>query len=306
MNKDFSVYINGSKSSGNYDGMNGSQTIYNEMVDKLEDLWQSVKNPVYRGLEVVNVLNVKDGNGKLVPDDEIIYIIWNLPCMVTCPNATDACKIACYAEASEVQYPETTLKSRYLNLAACTGENSDTFVNNMIFTIEKLLKSDKYKSRKKIRVRIHESGDFFSKTYAMQWIKIARHFINNPNVVFMAYTKSFSFFDGVKLPKNLVLRASIWQDTKKEDLETIKRNHWPVYMAIPDSLEEYAIKKHFIKCDCKDCSKCEKHCYTKYNKKMYTLLHGVHAKRLETNASRIKAIIDYLTSKNDAFTEIAA
>ena len=237
----------------------------------------------------------KDGNKKLNTTKETIYYIWNLPTYITCPFATEDCKKACYAMDPEENYCMSSVnKARYKNLAMCTGDNAETFVDRMIARLEKLFNSKKYKSRKNIRVRIHESGDFFSKEYAKQWIEIAMHFNTEEysNVVFMAYTKSLPFFDGVQIPGNFVLRSSIWQDTNESMIAMTEKNGYPLYMAIPDSMESYAINKGFIKCDCENCSTCEKHCFTMENKNMFVLLHGKEAKNLEAHTETIKAIID--------------
>lgn len=236
--------------------------------------------------------SIKDENAKLQKTEDIIYVIWNLPCYITCPNATEACKVACYASAPENDYRQASvIPARFRNLAACTGDNADTFVSRMIEALEKAFNSKKYKSRKEIRVRIHESGDFFSKEYAIMWLEIAKHFSDYNNVVFMAYTKSFAFFDGVQLPNNFVLRASIWQDTKTEDLDTIKKNAWPLYIAIPEKMID-TVPENYIKCDCENCSTCKKHCFTRDNALMYTLLHGRDAKKLENDIPRLTDIVN--------------
>ena len=55
------------------------------------------------------------------------------------------------------------------------------------------------KRRKVEIVRIHDSGDFYSMEYLNKWVQIA---YDNPTVRFYAYTKSFKFFNGRKLPDN--------------------------------------------------------------------------------------------------------
>ena len=48
-------------------------------------------------------------------------------------------------------------------------------------------------------VRIHDSGDFYSKAYLDKWVEIATH---NPYTYFYAYTKSVQYFLGRTMPKN--------------------------------------------------------------------------------------------------------
>lgn len=242
------------------------------------------------------IMHDKDGNKKLEVTEDTIYYIWNLPVYVTCPYATENCKKACYAEEPEKNYcMSAVLKARYDNLALCTGDNADTFVYVMTARLEKLFNSKKYKARKNIRVRIHESGDFFSKAYVKMWLEIAMYF-NKPeysNVVFMAYTKSLPFFIGEYIPENFVLRFSVWDDTPSDMITLARGNGFPIYTAIPASLENYAIEKGFIKCDCENCSTCEKHCFTSDNKNIYVLLHGRDSKKLENDIDTLKQIIDY-------------
>ena len=64
------------------------------------------------------------------------------------------------------------------------------------------------------------------------WLQIMENCKADKRIKFIAYTKSFKFFDGVKLPKNFSLRASIWDDTTAESLEIISRNNWNIYTAV--------------------------------------------------------------------------
>ena len=58
-------------------------------------------------------------------------------------------------------------------------------------------------------VRIHVGGDFFNFKYFLAWCKVA---IDNPQVLFYAYTKSLNFWLRAAkvdaIPENLVLTAS--------------------------------------------------------------------------------------------------
>ena len=69
---------------------------------------------------------------------------------------------------------------------------------------QRLLNTELHKNLKKkhTRVRIHESGDFFSREYLMAWIMVAQ---TNPNLDFYCYSKSSEFFLGLTLPKNSTL-----------------------------------------------------------------------------------------------------
>lgn len=194
----------------------------------------------------VDTLKHSHKNSKLIPNTFIDYIIWNLPAVTTCPGATGHCKGQCYALKAERAYP-TCLPSRERNLAL---SKQGAFVKNMVYTI---LKRRYYSRKKLLVVRIHESGDFYSCKYAMDWLEIARTIESTgERVRFIAYTKSFSFFDGVELPANFSLRASVWDDTPEEDLEMIERNGWTIYTAV----EKFGSSDSFHHCRCEDCSGC--------------------------------------------------
>lgn len=197
--------------------------------------------------ETIEELNMSHGNSKLVENEKTMFLVWNIPAVKTCPNATEHCKGLCYALKAERLYPNC-FPTRKRNLLE--SMKSD-FVKRAIFTILKRLANDK--KRRKLIVRIHESGDFYSMAYAQAWLTVADYF-KSENVTFIAYTKSFRFFDGVTLPKNFMLRASIWDDTKPEDIETIKRNGWNIYSAV-DSFEK---GDTFTRCRCSDCATCGK------------------------------------------------
>jgi len=198
-------------------------------------------------------LNTSDGNLKLVSNATTRFIVWNLPAVITCPNATELCKKFCYAKKAEIRFPEDVGGYRHQNLIE--SRKAD-FVENMTYTILDIAAGTK---KKYIVVRIHESGDFYNKKYTTDWLQIMENCKVDERIKFIAYTKSFKFFDGVKLPKNFSLRASIWADTKQADIETIKRNDWNIYTAV----DHFQTGDNFTRCRCKDCATCRK-CWQNY------------------------------------------
>lgn len=205
-------------------------------------------NKLYSELSAVGytACNVSKGNKKLVPNKDTAFIIWNLPAVKTCPFATESCKKACYARKAEKAYPQV-LPARKKNLAESM---QDDFANRMLYTI---LKARKNTNKKQLIVRIHESGDFYNKAYAGKWLRIASACIGE-DITFIAYTKSFPYFDGIALPANFSLRASIWNDTSKKALDTIARNAWNIYTAV----EQFTDADTFEQCRCSDCATCGK------------------------------------------------
>lgn len=203
-------------------------------------------------LEAAKILKISRKNKKLQPNKETAFIIWNLPAKTTCPYATEHCKAACYAIKAEIAYPNC-LPARQRNFMESLKE---TFVDDMTKTILRIAKGTR---KNKIIVRIHESGDFYNPAYVNKWLSIMDNCKFDKRIKFIAYTKSFKFFDGVKLPNNFSLRASIWDDTKPEDLAIIARNHWNIYTAV----ERFEKGDSFTRCRCSDCASCGK-CWQAY------------------------------------------
>lgn len=212
----------------------------------------TLKELMQRGYKTADRYSVSRENKKLVPNDTTAFIIWNLPAKITCPYATEHCKALCYAVKSEVAYPDC-FPARMRNLK---DSKSAEFVERMTFTILSIAAGTK---KKHIIVRIHESGDFYNKAYVIAWLQIMENCKADKRIKFIAYTKSFKFFDGVKLPKNFSLRASIWDDTTAESLEIINRNNWNIYTAV----DKFEKGDKFTRCRCADCATCGK-CWKNY------------------------------------------
>lgn len=216
-----------------------SKEMKTKLVKSIGKAIQLLVNPVE--------LKVSRRNKKLVPDSETAFIIWNLPAMKTCPGSTPHCREKCYARKAEKCYP-SCMPARIRNYKE---SKKKSFVFDMAFTILKIAKGTK---KSHIIVRIHESGDFYSKEYVEKWLAIMAICAVDPRIKFIAYTKSFDFFDGLTLPGNFSLRASVWDDTPQRDLETIKRNGWNIYTAV----DKFEKGDAFTRCHCKSCAKCAK------------------------------------------------
>ena len=192
--------------------------------------------------------HISDGNKKLVPNKETAFLIWNIPAVTTCPFRTKMCEHACYAVKAEKAYKQV-LPSRKDNLKMSL---LPSFVQDMTDII--ITRANKTRKSKLI-VRIHESGDFYNQDYANKWIEIMQNCESISKIHFIAYTKSFRYFDGIKLPSNFSLRASIWADTKESEKEIISRNGWGVYTAVEKFDEN---DNSYEKCRCEDCATCGK------------------------------------------------
>lgn len=202
-------------------------------------------------------LYVSNGNSKLKSNDKVRFLIWNLPAQTTCPYSTALCRKNCYAVKAERQYPQV-LPRRQANLGLSKRED---FVHEMVALIHS---KEQHSKGREILFRIHESGDFYSKEYAMKWVTIAKLC---PNVKFLAYTKSLPYFEGVRLPRNFIIRASIWSDTTPEMLDLSAK--YPTYTALPAGTYD-AIRN--FKCECRDCGTC-KACYSNSVKSIICDIH---------------------------------
>jgi hypothetical protein len=160
------------------------------------------------------MLNLSNGNGKLAKDT----LIFNLPAGKTCPGAMFCKSFAvvddngkrkiqdgphtefrCFAASSEVQY-DAVFENRASNLqmvvdAIKHGIAADLINDSIQF----------HRTRNTKKVRIHESGDFFSGAYLDAWIEVAHR---NPDLQFYCYSKSLQLFLNFKLPENFYMTAS--------------------------------------------------------------------------------------------------
>ena len=191
-------------------------------------------------------------NKKLKPNEDTAFIIFNLPSRKTCPFRTGLCEESCYAVKAETAYPTVIpYRTRMLEIS-----KQPDFVDRMTYSILLIAKGT---NKKHIVVRVHESGDFYCQKYANDWIQIMLNCAHDKRIVFMAYTKSFPYFDGKKLPSNFRLRASIWADTSEEQKAIVVRNNWVIYTAV----ESFQTGDKFTRCRCADCATCAK-CWHKY------------------------------------------
>lgn len=210
-------------------------------------------------------LNVNtNGNKKLVNNDFVRFLIWNLPAIKTCPYATEHCKNACYALAAENAYP-TVKPCRENNYNESLKAD---FAKRMIETITYYRNSKSYKNKLMI-VRIHESGDFYNQEYANKWVEIINHFKNDKTIIFHCYTKSLVFFHDVDIKNmsNLAFIASVWDDTSKEALKEISEKNYRIYTAV-ESFDNWKGNK----CRCEDCA----HCMQCMNNKCQNIACVIH------------------------------
>lgn len=115
---------------------------------------------------------------------------------ITCPFA-DSCVKFCYAQKGA--YIWSNVKPAFEKRYELT--KTDKFIDLMQKEIDR---------KKPNFVRVHDSGDYYSKAYLNKWLTIAKL---NPNVNFYSYTNSIQFFKEIELPDNFDI---IFSDSGKQ------------------------------------------------------------------------------------------
>ena len=136
--------------------------------------------------------------------------------MLTCPSAL-TCVANCYARQGA--YVWSNVAQAFEKRLGITLQ--DNFSELMI---------DEIRRKKAQVIRIHDSGDFYSREYLQKWLKVIDNF---PEIIFYAYTKSYSLFKGENLPKNFIV---IFSHGSKEKLDK-KQRHALVFDSV-DALKK--------------------------------------------------------------------
>ena len=123
---------------------------------------------------------METGNGKTGSCGRLYdqIFVWNLPPVVTCPGISEWCKSNCYN--ADDRYEKFPINK--------WCENLWWVLNNKEELKKKIITQLQENKAKRIAVRIHSSGDFFSKEYINFWRDIIW---KNPAVNFWAYTRSW-------------------------------------------------------------------------------------------------------------------
>lgn len=135
---------------------------------------------------------------------------------ITCPFAGDCVKF-CYAKKGA--YIWSNVKPAFEKRYELT--KSDGFVSKM--TDELLKKRPDY-------VRVHDSGDYYSREYLQKWIDIANLF---PEIKFYSYTNSVAMLKETTLPNNFDI---IFSDSGKQKalIDIISDRHTKIFSSKKD------------------------------------------------------------------------
>ena len=124
---------------------------------------------------------------------------------LTCPMA-DSCVKFCYAKKGA--YIWSNVKPAFEKRYQLT--KTDDFVEAMNTEIRK---------KKPDYVRVHDSGDYYSRAYLKKWIEVAIH---NPSVRFYSYTNMVDMMLKASLPGNYDI---IFSDSGKQKHLINERKH---------------------------------------------------------------------------------
>ena len=137
---------------------------------------------------------------------------------LTCPMA-DECVKFCYAKKGA--YIWSNVQPAFENRYKLSKTNY--FIGAM---------NDEIKRKKPDYVRVHDSGDYYSKAYLQKWIKIAIH---NPDVKFYSYTNMVDMILNTSLPSNYDI---IFSDSGKQKnlIDERKHRHTKIFTSTIDLL----------------------------------------------------------------------
>ena len=135
---------------------------------------------------------------------------------LTCPMA-DSCVKFCYAKKGAYIWSNVkpAFEKRY------QLSKTDMFVDAMNAEIRK---------KKPDYVRVHDSGDYYSRAYLKKWIDIAN---SNPNVRFYSYTNIIDMILKTSLPDNYDI---IFSDSGKQKhlIDERKHRHTKIFKSNDD------------------------------------------------------------------------
>jgi hypothetical protein len=137
---------------------------------------------------------------------------------LTCPMA-DECVKFCYAKKGA--YIWSNVQPAFENRYQLSKTNY--FVGAMNYEI---------KRKKPDYVRVHDSGDYYSKAYLQKWIQVAIH---NPEVKFYSYTNMVDMILNTSLPGNYDI---IFSDSGKQKnlIDERKHRHTKIFTSTSDLL----------------------------------------------------------------------
>lgn len=170
--------------------------------------------------------NIFTQNTKMKKSSTKDITIYNfgISAVKSCPYAGD-CKVGCYANTGCYRFGN--VKSVFDSRLELTKQKNFT---DVVYPQLRELLNKATKRNKSLMIRLHDSGDFYSKEYLMKWIRIMELF---PTIKFYAYTKSIPFFKGIRIPKNFKVVFS-FGGTKDHMIDTKRHWHAKVFTSLAE------------------------------------------------------------------------
>lgn len=190
---------------------------------------------------------------------------FNMPAVSTCPGRTELCESICYAASGFFRFP----KIKRIHNECFEASKRRSFENKINRELLAL---------NLIAVRLHASGDFYSKAYIKKWIRIA---IKNPGVKIWAYTRSWRvryLLNDLNLLSslpNVQLFASLDQETKESGEEP------PYWLRVADITEKFGDSgPSFAECPNQKnklitCAKCT-YCFKPSGQRKQNVIFEIH------------------------------
>jgi hypothetical protein len=154
-------------------------------------------------------------------DSHARFASFNIPRLMsengqtTCPYA-GVCKEYCYADQGRFAM-QTSQRTREHNLNLINRMSWDSICEGLV--------EDLHRQRSLTHIRIHDSGDFFSRGYYQTWIRVAQQL---PDLLFYAYTKSIPLIDWDAHPENFRVTQSV--GGKRDHDIDLSRPHAQVFV----------------------------------------------------------------------------
>lgn len=137
---------------------------------------------------------------------------FSLPSKTTCPGASPWCQKHCNMSRFE-QFRPTCRNAYTRNLSI--AKNYDQFTKTVIGILPRILHS----------MRIHVSGDFWSKEYIQSWIQICEAF---PQTNFWAYTRSWTIPDLIHSLEALKSIPNVELFASTDQTMPLPPQHWRI------------------------------------------------------------------------------
>lgn len=211
---------------------------------------------------------LENGNGKTGNSGKLFdkVFVWNLPPVITCPGISDWCRYNCYN--GDDRYEKFPINKWCENLWWVL--NNENVLKTRIFSQLEECKT------KRTAIRIHSSGDFFSKKYIVFWKDII---LQNPDVYFWAYTRSWTVDELIEDIKeldelnNMKLILS-WDETMVRPLDGFPKSivydsNYEISIALKENDGTVCPEQYSLVSSCADCGIC----INKPLKNIYFVLH---------------------------------